>query len=571
MQSSTAEFFKDQAKEPEYPSPVWQGPGGYPSGHVCRGAVPDLARNRSYFYNMGEVLVDHILYDWEWTGDLPFMTRAFDFIADKLLWEERCLDPDGDGLYENWLNTWVSDAHWYNGSGCIQASVYNWRANRLMADIARRLGKDPSLFQARAEKIKRACERLLWAPQEGVYAEYRDALGHQRPHTAPEQASIYHPIDFRFCDEPQSYQMLRYSEYAIKNEVGTVPRGGRLVWSSNWLPLLYSSHGLYPQETINLLLCYYRLGLTDKADSLLKGVEASFFMGPCPGGIAHNQRPDGTHHGSTDFTDTTSMFIRTVVEGLFGVQMNVPEDRVTVQPCFPRDWDHASIRAADIAYEYSWDGTAERLHIRTPKRLAYQVRLMARTARVDSVRLNGAEARFQWEPGIGRAWVVVLAPQSNEAQIEVKYAAGPLAALDFSPVAGLGHEYSFGVQNGKLVEVRDPQGLTSEVHIDGTRCTSRLDGRPGWHTLFALAESGQARVWLPVDVELRPPLEISDARLTVEGGRARCLCSLRNNTQRALHVWAKSVLPGACRSSRPTSLRSAGPRKSRGRSSIPGN
>ena len=415
VQSSTAEFFKDQAKEPEYPSPVWQGPGGYASGHVCRGAVPDLARNRSYFYNMGEVLVDHILYDWEWTGDLPFMTRAFDFIADKLLWEERCLDPDGDGLYENWLNTWVSDAHWYNGSGCIQASVYNWRANRLMADIARRLGKDPSLFQARAEKIKRACERLLWAPHEGVYAEYRDALGHQRPHTAPEQASIYHPIDFRFCDELQSYQMLRYSEYAIKNEVGTVPRGGRLVWSSNWLPPLYSSHGLYPQETINLLLGYYRLGLADKADTLLKGIEASFFMGPCPGGIAHNQRPDGTHHGSTDFTDTTSMFIRTVVEGLFGVQMNVPEDRVTVQPCFPRDWDHASIRAADIAYEYTWDGTAERIHIRTPKRLAYQVRLMARTARVDSVRLNGAEARFQWEPGIGRAWVVVQAPQSNDA------------------------------------------------------------------------------------------------------------------------------------------------------------
>ena len=201
VQSSTAEFFKDQAKQPEYPSPVWKGPGGYASGHVCRGAVPDLARNRSYFYNMGEVLVDHMLYDWEWTGDLPFMTRAFDFIADKLLWEERCLDPDGDGLYENWLNTWVSDAHWYNGSGCIQASVYNWRANQLMADIAQRLGKDPSLFQARAAKIKRACERLLWAPHEGVYAEYRDALGHQRPHTAPEQASIYHPIDFRFCDE----------------------------------------------------------------------------------------------------------------------------------------------------------------------------------------------------------------------------------------------------------------------------------------------------------------------------------------------------------------------------------
>ena len=139
MQSSTAEFFKDQLKTPELPTPVWKGPGGYAGGHESRGAVPDLARNRSFFYNMGEVLVDHILYDWEWTGDLAFMATAFDVISDKLLWEERCLDPDGDGLYENWLNTWVSDAHWYNGSGCIQASVYNWRANRLMAGGGKRL------------------------------------------------------------------------------------------------------------------------------------------------------------------------------------------------------------------------------------------------------------------------------------------------------------------------------------------------------------------------------------------------------------------------------------------------
>ena len=52
--------------------------------------------------------------------------------------------------------------------------------------------------------------------------------------------------------------MLRYTEYALRNETNVGPCSGRLVWSSNWLPPLYSSHGLYPQETINLLLCYYR-------------------------------------------------------------------------------------------------------------------------------------------------------------------------------------------------------------------------------------------------------------------------------------------------------------------------
>jgi hypothetical protein len=536
VQSSTAEFFKDQLRSPEMPAPKWQGPGGYASGHECRGAVPDLARNRSYFYNMGEVLVDHILYDWEWTGDLQFMASAFDFIADKLLWEERCLDPDGDGLYENWLNTWVSDAHWYNGSGCIQASVYNWRANRLMADVAARLGQDPAVFRQRAERTKRACEAGLWHAPTGVYAEFRDALGLQRLHLAPEQASLYHPIDFRFCDDFQSYQMLRYSEYAIRNEVGTTPRGGRLVWSSNWEPPLYSSLGLYPQETINLLLCYYRLGLAAKGDALLKGVEASFFNGLCPGGIAHNQRPDGSHFGSTDFTDTTSMFVRTVVEGLFGVQMNVPDGLVTVQPCFPREWDRAVIEAPDIACEYTWDGTRESLRVRTPQALRYRVRLMARTTRIAEVTVDGREVGPRLEPGIGCTWVVVETPVSQAAEVVVRYRRKALATLEFSPVAASGQEYRFGVKGGTPVEVRDPQGLLDDVHLSRSSGKALVRGEPGWHTFFVLTESGKARAWLPVDVELRPPLETVGATLTVENGLTTVACGLRNSSGKAVEL-----------------------------------
>jgi len=544
VQSSTAEFFADQVKEPEMPSPQWTPPSGYPGGHISRGAVPDLARNRSYFYNMGEVLVDHILYDWQWTGDLAFMEEAFDFIADKLLWEERCLDPDGDGLHENWLNTWVSDAHWYNGSGCIQASVYNWRANAVMADIAPRLGRDPAVFRERGERIRRACDGRLWVADQGVYAEYEDALGLRRLHTAPEQASIYHPIDFGFPSAAQSYQMLRYAEYAMRNDIVPGPRGGRLIWSSNWEPPLYSSLGIYPQETINLLLCYYRLGLTEKADELLRGVEASFVRGPCPGGIAHNQRPDGTHFGSTDFTDTSSMFVRTVVEGLFGIRMDVPHGRVTVQPGFPREWRHAEIQAADLGYLYALDGHKERLEITTLRKLAYEVRLLARRAEVRGARVNGAPVEFRLEPGIGGAWVVVETPATGSASVEVTYGEAPLPRLDFAPAAAIGEDYTFRVRDGRIVRIDDPQGVLGDVRVADARCTARVKGQAGWHTFFVLAASGEVRAWLPVDVELRPPLELVSPQLVIHGGKVRCTAVLRNNGERERHVAGQLRIAG---------------------------
>lgn len=534
VQSSTAEFFPGQAQVPERPCPSWHRPDGYSAGHVSRGAVPDTARTSHFFYNMGEVLVDHILYDWEWTGDLAFMERAFDFIADKLLWEERLLDADGDGLYENWLNTWVSDAHWYNGGGCIQASVYNWRANAIMADVASRLGRDAAVFRSRAERIRSACERVLWVAQAGVYAEYRDAVGRKLLHPSPELASIYLPIDFRFCDDFRAYQMLRFTEHAIANEIGTTPRGGRLVWSSNWLPALYSSLGLYPQETIHLMLCYYRLGLAEKADALLKGLEASFFMGPCPGGIAHNQRVDGSHFGSTDFTDTTSLFIRTVVEGLFGVQMDVPNARVTVQPCFPTAWDRASIRAADIACEYSWDGRQERLCVRTLRTLEYRVRLRARTARIRSVRVNGSATPYRVEPGIATCWLAIEVPAGNAAQVTVSYGEAGMPRLEGDGIAAQGERYRLAVVDGAVDEIYDPQGVAQDVDLAGRGASLRITGPPGWHTFFVHATSGEVNLWLPVDVEVRPPLQIVDPRLRVDGFRVRGACRLANNTQREI-------------------------------------
>ena len=65
-------------------------------------------------------------------------------------------DPDGDGLYQNKLNTWISDGHNYHGAGCAQSTAYNYRANRVLARIAKRIGRDDSRLEARAEKIRGA-------------------------------------------------------------------------------------------------------------------------------------------------------------------------------------------------------------------------------------------------------------------------------------------------------------------------------------------------------------------------------------------------------------------------------
>ena len=143
--------------------------------HVTnRGPVPDgeiafLSQDPSAHHQIAMV------------GGAQVPDRAF-VLVDHLAYEKRCFDQDGDGLYENFANTLISDAHHYSGGACTQASAYNYRAHLLAARLAGLIGKDPEPFRREAEKIRAAMNEVLWMPKEGWYAEYRDLLGLKRLH-----------------------------------------------------------------------------------------------------------------------------------------------------------------------------------------------------------------------------------------------------------------------------------------------------------------------------------------------------------------------------------------------------
>jgi hypothetical protein len=119
-------------------------------------------------YNMQEVALDMVFHHLERTGDIKFAEMLFDDLAAVLDWEERILDPDGDGLYQNFLNTWISDGHSYNGGGCAQASSYNYRYNVMMAKIAEKIGRPKKRFESRANAIMKAINDKLWLADKGV-------------------------------------------------------------------------------------------------------------------------------------------------------------------------------------------------------------------------------------------------------------------------------------------------------------------------------------------------------------------------------------------------------------------
>ena len=316
-------------------------------------------------YDMQEVYVDMVLHYLERSCDLELGAEIFDAMADILAWEERILDPDHDGLYQNFLNTWISDGHVYNGGGCTQASCYNFAANTLMAQLGKKLGRDTAIFEKRAEKIKHAVNTVLWQEKEGVFAEFVDTIGNKLLHPAPELSTIYLASESNLATPEQMERSLRYTEKHIRS-VKTLNRNGRLAYSSAWLPKKYSTCGLFPAENAALALAYFRNYRKGAALQLLDGLLDAFALSQTPGGISHVLTAKGIGDGGDwDFTDVTSPYLRMLVEGLWGIRYHRLADFIEIAPQLPEDWDQANLELPDLKVDFCQSSGIKQLKIQT--------------------------------------------------------------------------------------------------------------------------------------------------------------------------------------------------------------
>ena len=512
-----------------------------------RGYIPVFPRKDARGpYDMQQVYIDQLLWHILWTGDLAFAREMWPVLVEHLAWERRCFDPDGDGLYENFANTLISDAHHYSGGPCAQASAYNCRAFALAARLATLLGKDPKPFADQARKTLAAMNRVLWMADRGWYAEYRDLLGLQRLHPSAELPSIYHPLDSAVPDAFQAWQMLRYVDTQLEHV--PVQGGSAILWSSNWVPYIWSVRNILPSEVAHTALAYWQAGHRGKAFHLLRGsVVDAMFRCRAPGSCMGTSEVDAHMTGSaTDFCCSVGMFARAFVEGLFGIVPDALAGELLVRPGLPREWDAASIDLPDAGLAYTREGDVDRLVVRAsfgrPMRLRLQV--AARRVRVAEVTVNGKKASWKPIACVGEPAIEVRAANADGADVRIRWAGAEPAEAECPPVVGMGETVAIRTGAARLCEVRDPQGALKAVSQAARSLRAKAIGRLGHRTVFVRMEQGDVAWWAPAGFEIRQPLEVCGAK--VDAKRSTVEFALRNNTGKPVAARA-SVVCGTTR------------------------
>lgn len=498
----------------------------YSNGYICRNPHRN---NQMHHYDMNLCYIDELMWHFNWTGDLAYVRQMWPVITRHLAWEKLNYDPDNDGLYDAYACIWASDALYYNSGAVTHSSAYNYRANKMAARLAEKIGEDPTPYRTEAERILKALNERLWLPSEGHWAEYQDFMGHKRLHESAAVWTIYHAIDSETADPFQAYQATRYVDTSIPHipvtADGLKEEGYATIATTNWLPYSWSINNVAFAEVMHTALAYFQAGRADAGYRLLKSsVLDGMYLGDSPGNFGQISFYDAARGECyRDFGDPVGVASRVLIQGLFGILPDALNGRLLIRPGFPAHWDKASVATPDIAYRFFREGKTDTYHIhqqfQTP--LVPVLQVNARAEKIRSVKINGNPVRWKAvEAANGYPNIIIEMPSSAAATVIIEWEGKELSPLTSKELLiAQGGKMSLQLPCGVTIsQVHDPQGILHAHSIEGSDFKALLKSSPqGHHTFFVQTRQGEMNWWQPVNVCIETPkapahLDFADIR-----------------------------------------------------------
>lgn len=407
----------------------------YSNGYICRS--PER-KNQMHHYDMNLCYIDELLWHLKWTGDLDYARKMWPVLTSHLAWEKRNFDPDNDGLYDAYCCIWASDGLYYNSGAVTHSSAYNYRANKIAAEIAELIGEDSTPYATEAQNILDALNSTLWMDDKGVWAEHKDFMGHKRLHDHPALWTVYHAIDSDVADDFMAYRATRYIDNNLPHisvEAPGLEEGYATVATTDWMPYAWSINNVAFAEVMHTALAYWQAGRAEDATRLLKSsMLDGMFLGNSPGNLGQISHYDAARGESyRDFADPTAMMARAVVQGLFGFVPDAINHSVRIRPGFPSEWDNASIKHQDFSFSFDRNGMKETYSFNVgldSVRMAELI-LPALTDKVKALKVNGKS--YPWmaaESAVGRPALALSTPLNGDMTIEIEWKGKPIAEAD---------------------------------------------------------------------------------------------------------------------------------------------
>ncbi len=519
---------QDTARNFARAAKIW-GTQMYSNGYICRNPNQN---HKMHHYDMNLCYIDELLWHLNWTGDWEYAKKIWPVIERHLKWEKRNFDPDNDGLYDAYACIWASDALYYNSGAVTHSSAYNYRANKMAAFIASKIGVDPTPYQQEADEISNAINTKLWLSEKGRWAEYIDFMGRGNIHPDAAVWTVYHAIDSDVADIFKAYQATRY----IDTEIPHIPVKAdgldgdnyETISTTHWFPYAWSINNVAFAEVANTALAYWQAGRYDKAFNLFKSsVLDGMYLGSSPGNIgqiSHYDKARGECY--RDFGDPIGVYSRVIIQGLYGIKPDLLNNILVIQPGFPSDWDYAKIKTSDISFLFQKDNNSSSYHIanRLKEHAVLDLRIKAERTTIKDVLVNGKSHAWNWMENTDFPLIQIKCNDLDSADIKIIWQGSTFSKSMYAMNGVAGDKWELKSVN-QIVKVFDPQNILVNQSLSNQRLTGYLNGKSGYHTLFLKVHKDEMTWWEPVNVLIKDPFfieypqEASELRITIKNNQ----------------------------------------------------
>ena len=378
------------------------------------------------------------------SGDVRFIQDNWQ--AFERTWKFECShDSDGDGIYENtegsgWVESWPPGMPHQE----IYLAALDQQASTAMAYLARATGHTEAAQQAeaRAVRIGAVIEKEYLLPAGEFYAFSRNANGSvdSSPTIFPAVASW----DGSYKLQHAQPMLDRWAAQEFSTDWGTRDLSPTV---SFFDPISYHQGTVWPLYTGWVAVSEYRNGRSLSGYAHLMQ-NADLTWAQDPGAVTEllSGRFFAPLGRSTSHQLWSSaMVISPVVRGLFGLAWDAAENKLTVTPSLPAEWDKATLHHVPLG-----SGTVDLVLSRSGKKLL--------------VRATSSSAQS-----------VVLGSLAPGAEFSGNVLRIPLAAVE----AGLSHELPEAGSITQQMKVLDQQ-------YSGNSLTLRLSAAAGSHQKIML-------------------------------------------------------------------------------------
>jgi hypothetical protein len=456
---------------------------------------------------MNLVIVDQLLNHFYWTGDTNYVKKMWPLLVKNLDWEKRNFDRDGDGLYDAYAAIWASDALQYSGGGVTHSSAYNYRANKIAAQLAKVINEDGTAYEKEADKIFETMNDQLWLKDKGWFAEYKDLQGEKLVHPSAGVWTVYHAIDSHVPDAFQAYQMLRYVEENIPHipikAKGLNDSALYTIATTNWQPYTWSLNNVVLGECLHTSLAYWQGGRKEEAYKLWKSsLVESMYLGASPGNFQQLSFYDAIRGELyRDFADDIGTAARSLIEGLFGIEPNLLEDKLQIHPGFPDQWNYASLSTPDLNYSFKREGNKDVYNFKTnfPKPVTLLLEVKTKQTNVESVFVNGRKVSWHFDSSsIGTPALQIDAPSLSNFNVEIKWKGVQIENIVAKNKYQHGDALSLKSKTAVFLKYFDPQNAIANPILSSHILNAKVNATEGAKTFFVQVRQGTALYWLPV-------------------------------------------------------------------------